>query len=112
MLTFDRLSEKLPEESIRFPGAIMTIDVANLTGDNLDPTASVIEAYARLLQGLLDLQTTINEERVTANPPLTPVNLISRSVGLSTTGNPQYTYSVNFEFNNTDIFNNVVDPTL
>lgn len=111
MLTFTRLQETLPEESIRYPGAILTLDIANLTGTNLDFDSSIFEVYARLLQGLFDLQLKVNQERAQANPPLPPVDFIAKTLKTSTNGNPIYSFTTSFEISSNAILDAVIDPT-
>lgn len=111
MLTFDRLQEILPENSIRFPGAILTIDIPNLVGSTPGYDASVLELYARLLEGLHSLQITINQERASVTPPLLPVQVISKSLATSEKGNPVYSYKVDFEINSSLVLDAVIDPT-
>ena len=111
-LTFENLGEKLAPGAIEFVGNNqLKINVTQTTGDNeLTPQSSLVEPIAKLLQGLAELTTQINEDRANNNPPLPPITFASQSL-TGTPSQPKYLFTVEIAVDTSQFSSNLVDPT-
>jgi len=109
---FATLQEVLPDESIRWDGfgTPVFINLNRLVDDsNLTPESLILESFGRLLDALVAIQNNINASRVMANPPLSPINLIEKSIS-SHNGNPVYQWAFQIEIEASASLNNPINP--
>lgn len=107
-MNFAALGNQLPDNSVVWNGFgnPTTINLNNLTGDTITPESPVLEAMAKLMQGLYQLQQETNAVRATQKKPA--IDIVERKVEVSANGNPLYIYSLNVEINAVAALNNVV----
>ena len=105
-LNFADLQQVLPDESITWAGfgAPVLLNLSNATDNTeLTPESLVLEAYGRLLDALLALETAINVERET------PINVIEKTI-TAHNGNPVYQWVLKIEVEASTSLNNPIDP--
>lgn len=109
-LNLASLGQHLPDQSITWAGFGLPVvaNLNNISGDELTPESICLEPVAKLLEGLLQLQTKINSERTAANLP--KIDVVSRRIEVSADGNPIFAYTLSLEVNPQDALNSVVNP--
>jgi hypothetical protein len=111
-LNFASLQQFLPDESIRWDGfgAPVYINLNQLVDDsNLTPESLILESFGRLLDALVAVQNSVNAARSTASPPLSPINLVEKSIS-SHNGNPVYQWAFQVEIEASASLNNPINP--
>lgn len=110
-MNLNDLGAKLPELTITWRGfgQPTLIDLNRLTGDEVTPESPCLEPVVKLLEGLFQLQQTMNAERMEQDKPA--LHVIARTVEVSANNNPMYVYTLNVEINAQAALNNLVDPT-
>ena len=111
-LDFASLQQFLPDESLRWEGygTPVFININRLVDDiGLTPEALVLESFGRLLDALAAVQSSINASRSSANPPLSPINVIEKSIS-SHNGNPVYQWAFQIEIEASASLNNPINP--
>ena len=117
MTTFNltSLSQKLPDQSITWGGfgQPVMINANNVTGDTLTLDANAIETVAKLLDGLIRVQQTINQERTSGNSSNEPINMITRVVEYDVETDETFVvFNLKVKIDPQVALNNVIDPSV
>lgn len=111
-LDFASLQQVLPDSSMSWAGfgAPLNLNLTAVTQNNeLTPESLLLEAFGRLLDALVELQSTINQERSIASPPQSPINVIEKSIS-SHNGNPVFQWAVQIEVAASSSLNDPINP--
>lgn len=110
-MKFSDLQNLLPPGAIEFVGNNqLKLNFNQLTGLELNPESILIQGVAQFLEGLVELTTAINEDRVAATPAQTPITFASKELSGSASV-PVIRYTVTLQVDNSAFLSNLVDPT-
>jgi hypothetical protein len=112
MITFAALTESMPPEALRWEGfsTPLFLNLNAITGDELTPESSPLEALGRLLDALHQLQNQINQTRATQFPPLPPIQLVTKMIDGNANGNPVFSWTLSIEVDAAQSLNAPVNP--
>ncbi|NES22073.1 MAG: hypothetical protein F6K41_24905 [Symploca sp. SIO3E6] len=108
-LTFTDLLEKLPPDSVEFVGDNQfKLNLTQITGEELGFDSSVVEPITKLLDALVKLTQSINDEKLMNDED--SIKFASKDI-VGTPEKPMYEYIVRVDVNPNSFLENLVDPT-